>query len=64
MERLTKRHGKHAVQIGAETRRNDPGWDRLAILEDLEEQKCDGEDYMAPPDHCCDMWRKQEVSDE
>lgn len=28
------------------------------------EQKCDGEEYMAPPDHCCVMWRKQEVSDE
>ena len=38
MERLTKRHGKHAVQIGAETRRNDPGWDRLADLEDMAEQ--------------------------
>lgn len=37
MERLTKRHGKHAVQIGAETRRNDPGWDRLADLEDMAE---------------------------
>ena len=38
MERLTKRHGKHAVQIGAETRRNDPGWQRLAEIEDLAEQ--------------------------
>lgn len=38
MERLTKRHGKHAVQIGAETRRNDLGWQRLAEIEDLAEQ--------------------------
>ena len=38
MERLTKRHGKHAVQIEAETRRNDPGWQRLAEIEDLAEQ--------------------------
>lgn len=38
MERLTKRHGKHAVQIGSETRRHDVGWLRLAELEDLKEQ--------------------------
>ena len=38
MGRLTKRHGKHAVQIGAETRRNDIGWLKLADYEDMEEQ--------------------------
>lgn len=38
MGRLTKRHGKHAVQIGGETRRNDVGWLKLAEYEDLEEQ--------------------------
>ena len=38
MERLTKRHGKHAVQIGGETRRHDVGWLRLAELEDMMEQ--------------------------
>ena len=38
MTRLTRRHGKHAVQIGGETRRNDVGWLRLADYEDLEEQ--------------------------
>lgn len=38
MGRLTKRHGKHAVQIGGETRRHDVGWLRLAHYEDLEEQ--------------------------
>ena len=37
MGRLTKRHGKHAVQIGGETRRNDVGWLRLADYEDMEE---------------------------
>ena len=36
MDRLTKRHGKHAVQIGGETRRNDIGWLALADYEDLE----------------------------
>lgn len=34
--RLTRRHGKHAVQIGGETRRNDIGWLALADYEDLE----------------------------
>lgn len=38
MSRLTKRHGKHAVQIGAETRRHDEAWLKLAHYEDLEEQ--------------------------
>lgn len=38
MGRLTKRHGKHAVQIGGETRRNDVGWLKLADYEDAEEQ--------------------------
>lgn len=38
MSRLTKRHGKYAVQIGAETRRNDEAWLKLAHYEDLEEQ--------------------------
>lgn len=38
MERLTKRHGKHAVQIGGETRRHDVGWLRLAELEDMIER--------------------------
>lgn len=36
--RLTRRHGKHAVQIGGETRRNDIGWQALADYEDMEEQ--------------------------
>ena len=38
MGRLTKRHGKYAVQIGAETRRHDEAWLKLAHYEDLEEQ--------------------------
>lgn len=38
MGRLTRRHGKHAVQIGGETRRNDVGWLKLADYEDMEEQ--------------------------
>ena len=38
MNRLTKRHGKHAVQIGGETRRHDVGWLRLAELEDMIER--------------------------
>lgn len=37
MDRLTKRHGKHAVQIGGETRRHDEAWLKLAQYEDLEE---------------------------
>lgn len=38
MGRLTKRHGKYAIQIGGETRRNDVGWLKLAEYEDLVEQ--------------------------
>lgn len=38
MSRLTKRHGKHAVQIGAETRRHDKAWNELARYEDAMEQ--------------------------
>ena len=38
MGRLTKRHGKHAVQIGGETRRHDKAWNELARYEDAMEQ--------------------------
>lgn len=38
MNRLTKRHGKYAVQIGGETRRHDKGWLKLAEYEGMIEQ--------------------------
>ena len=38
MSRYTKRHGKHAVQIGGVTKRDDSAFEKLAYLEDLEEQ--------------------------
>lgn len=68
MGRLTKKHGKLAVQIGGETRRNDIGWLRLAQYEDLVEQgrlievircsECEHYDNVGCADGCgwCDYW--------